>query len=122
KTAPTSRLQFMLLVPPEIYLDGEICPDPVGVKDRALLFYLATTERGHGRQALATLLWGDKAETSARANLRKSLQRLRTSFGDFLDIDAGPPYHVGLHPRTDWWVDTAALLSGTETGGGDAGM
>jgi DNA-binding SARP family transcriptional activator len=47
-------------------------------KVRALLAYLAVNgaER-HGRDKLAALLWDDRAEAEARANLRKSLSRLR---------------------------------------------
>ncbi len=47
-------------------------------KVRALLAYLAANgAQGHGRDELASLLWGEQSEIEARANLRKALSRLR---------------------------------------------
>ena len=47
-------------------------------KVRALLAYLAVNAaRPQRREQLAALLWGDQAEAEARANLRKTLSRLR---------------------------------------------
>ncbi len=47
-------------------------------KVRALLAYLAVNAgRAHRREQLASLFWGDRAEAEARANLRKTLSRLR---------------------------------------------
>ena len=49
-------------------------------KVRALFAYLAATAaQSHGRSKLAGLLWGDRAESDARSNLRKALSRLRGS-------------------------------------------
>ena len=49
-------------------------------KVRALLAYLAASAgQPHRRDRLAGLLWGDRNEGQARANLRKALSRLRTS-------------------------------------------
>jgi DNA-binding SARP family transcriptional activator len=46
-------------------------------KARALLAYLAVNAgRRHPRDRLATLLWGDRPDEQARANLRKTLSRL----------------------------------------------
>lgn len=61
-------------------------------KVRALLAYLVIeSEQSHLRSQLATLFWGDWREEQAKANLRKSLFRLRetlnrevTGFGDGL--------------------------------------
>ncbi len=51
-------------------------------KVRALLAYLAVEfAHEHPRTHLATLLWGDWDEKSAKANLRKSLFRLRKALG-----------------------------------------
>jgi DNA-binding SARP family transcriptional activator len=49
-------------------------------KVRALLVYLAASgaER-HGRDKLVALLWGDRPEAEARANLRKTVSRLRAA-------------------------------------------
>ena len=47
-------------------------------KVRALLAYLAANPaRAHRREQLAGLLWDDLADAEARANLRKTLSRLR---------------------------------------------
>jgi DNA-binding SARP family transcriptional activator len=47
-------------------------------KVRALFAYLAACgDRSHPRSKLAALLWSDRAEDEARANLRKALSRLR---------------------------------------------
>ncbi len=52
-------------------------------KVRALFAYLAAEpDRKHGRDRLAGLLWGDKPDDQARANLRKTLSRLRGSLPD----------------------------------------
>ena len=46
----------------------------------ALLVYLAASgAESHGRDKLAALLWGDRPETEARANLRKTISRLRAA-------------------------------------------
>ena len=47
-------------------------------KTTALCAYLAVeAPRRHGREALVALLWPDAAERQGRANLRKTLSRLR---------------------------------------------
>lgn len=52
-------------------------------KIRALLAYLAAeADRLHARTHLATLLWSEWDEAAARANLRKSLFRLRKTLGE----------------------------------------
>lgn len=52
-------------------------------KVRALFAYLAAEpDRRHGRDRLAGLLWGGKPDAQARANLRKTLSRLRGSLPD----------------------------------------
>ncbi len=52
-------------------------------KVRALLAYLAAEPvKQHTRVELATLLWGELGDKAARANLRKSLFRLRQTLGD----------------------------------------
>ena len=71
-----SRLALFLLGPPRIELDGE----PVRIQRRkavALLAYLAVTGRSHSRDALATLLWPEYDQSSARAGLRVALAALR---------------------------------------------
>jgi DNA-binding SARP family transcriptional activator/predicted ATPase len=94
-------------------------------KARALLAYLAVeAERPHQREALAEMLWPDRPEGAARANLRHTLAGLRHAIGDrarsadrarFGDQDAPPPFlHVTrqtiqLNGSSDVWVDAAAF-------------
>ncbi len=63
-------------------------------KVRALLAYLAlNAARGQRREQLAALFWDDRSEAEARANLRKTLSRLREALPaaarDCLIADAG---------------------------------
>lgn len=69
--------------------DGKNLPLPTR-KDRLLLAYLALSAgRPLTRDRLASLLWGDRAETQARDSLRQSLAAIRQAFR-----------HVGLDPIT----------------------
>ena len=69
--------------------DGKDLPLPTR-KDRLLLAYLALSAgRSSGRDRLAGLFWGDRAETQARDSLRQSLAAIRQAFR-----------HVGLDPIT----------------------
>jgi DNA-binding SARP family transcriptional activator len=43
----------------------------------ALLAYLAVTGSPHSREALATLFWPEHDQSSALANLRRELSRLK---------------------------------------------
>jgi DNA-binding SARP family transcriptional activator len=88
-------------------LGGFECCDAAGApqafptrKVRALLAYLAVTAgQAHRRDQLAGLLWGDRAEAQARADLRKSLSRLRASLPEEAKAClAADPGRVGLHP------------------------
>lgn len=55
---------------------------------RALLAYLALeADRPHAREALAAMLWPDRPQAAAYANLRQALARLRRSFPDPSNLD-----------------------------------
>lgn len=54
-------------------------------KTRALLAYLAVEhQRSHPRQTLATLLWPDTTDVSARNSLRVTIHRLRTTIDGYV--------------------------------------
>jgi predicted ATPase/DNA-binding SARP family transcriptional activator/Tfp pilus assembly protein PilF len=53
-------------------------------KAKALLIYLAVTDRAHSRGALAGMFWGELPEGDARRNLRVELTKLRRAVGDCL--------------------------------------
>jgi DNA-binding SARP family transcriptional activator len=106
-----------LLGPPRIERDGE----PVRIQRRkavALLVYLAVTGCSHSRDALATLLWPEYDQSSARNSLRVALAALRGTLGEAwaddadrsavgqhpLDIDEET---IRLHLECDVWLDLA---------------
>jgi DNA-binding SARP family transcriptional activator/predicted ATPase len=74
------RLTLSLLGPPRVEVDGR----PVEVDTRkaiALLMYLAVTGEAHRRDSLATLLWPEYDQESARASLRRTLSALKKGLG-----------------------------------------
>jgi oligopeptide transport system substrate-binding protein len=101
-------LRLYLLGSPCIECSGE----PVVIKLRkavALLVYLALTERGHSRDALATLFWPEMDQNRARAGLRYALAALKKA----LDADWAEDQYpldvsretVSLNPQADIWLD-----------------
>lgn len=95
--------------PLSIYLFGvprfERQEAPIHIPRRkaiALLAYLATTAQPHSRDALGTMFWPESDQSSARANLRRELSRIKSALGD-------QPFEihqeqVGLK-RESWWLD-----------------
>ena len=101
-----SRLALYLLGPPRVELDGEEIHIPRR-KAMALLAYLAVTGRRHSRDSLATLLWPELDQSTARARLRRALATLREALGDgWLDADRET---VDLDPDADVWLDVDVL-------------
>ncbi len=78
-----------VLGPVEVTVDGEPAPaELLWRKHLALLIYLARSPRGtRPRAHLATLLWGDKPEQSARHSLNEALRVLRHCCGDGVRTD-----------------------------------
>ncbi len=75
-----------------VELDGETLYGFESDKARALLAYLVTeTDRPHRRETLAGLLWPDRPEVVARANLRQALSCVRRVLGDPRSGDPAPP-------------------------------
>lgn len=73
-----SALQLNFLGECALVVDGKLGPSFPTDKTRALLAYLAlTSPRSHPRSVLASLLWPETDDQSARANLRVTLHRLR---------------------------------------------
>jgi adenylate cyclase len=116
-----TRLAIRLLGPFEVTLDGESITRFETQKTRALLAFLAA-EAGnfHSREALAEMLWPDRPEGAARANLRHTLRSLRLAIGDY---GTEPPFllcsreAIALNPDGDCWVDSRAFagsLAGLE--------
>jgi predicted ATPase/DNA-binding SARP family transcriptional activator len=68
-----------------------------------LFIYLAVTGQPYSRDSLATLFWPDNDQSSARANLRRDISRLKKSIGEnslLLDGD-----NVSWNPDFDLWLD-----------------
>ena len=55
---------------------------------------------------IATLLWGEMADTQAKQNLRTVLPNLRQLVGDYLQIGRQT---IALDPTTPFWLDVAVL-------------
>ena len=80
-------LQLNLLGKPEVVLNGAPVTAFVSAKVPALLAYLAVTGQAHSRDTLATLLWGDLPEATAKRNLTKALTNLRQLLEPYLLIE-----------------------------------
>lgn len=76
-------LELQLLGTPQIRLTGTPLTS-LSAKSQALLFYLAMTRRPHSRLAVAGLLWPEKEDQAALANLRQALLALRKVLPDYL--------------------------------------
>ena len=78
-----ARLSLRLLGPFQVTLDDKPVTHFESIKEPALLAYLAA-EPGlpQRREALAELLWPERPEAAARANLRHTLANLRRAIGD----------------------------------------
>lgn len=99
-----SLLRVYLFGAPRLERDGESIP----VQRRkavALCAYLAVTNQPHSRDTLATLLWPEYDQSSARSNLRRDLSRLKDAVGeDILFIDRT---QIGINPEAELWLDVA---------------
>jgi len=72
-------------------------------KARALLAYLAVTQQGHSREALAALLWPEYDRPSGLADLSRILSNLRKLLGDnFFLTDRE---NLALNGAANLWVD-----------------
>ena len=77
------HIAISLLGPFEVTIDGAPVTTFAYAKVRALLAYLAVeSERPHPRAELATLLWPDQPERTARGSLSQALTTLRNALGD----------------------------------------
>lgn len=75
-------------------------------KAEALLIHLAATGRAHPRETLADLLWDDRSQTQAMANLRVLLASLRQQLSPYLQIER---HSVGIAPGNTVWLDAREM-------------
>lgn len=96
------HLTLAFIGPPVIEQDGV----PLQVDTRkaiALLAYLAVTQKEHGRDSLAALLWTGNTPSRARGALRRTLSVLGKSLvGDGLLLAED---RVSFYPGADCWFD-----------------
>jgi predicted ATPase/DNA-binding SARP family transcriptional activator len=109
------RISIRLLGPFEVAIDGALVTTFAYAKVRALLAYLAVErQHPHPRAHLATLLWPDQSERTARASLSQALTTLRTALDEkradrpLLLADA---QHVQLDLDTSIELDVAQFLA-----------
>jgi predicted ATPase/DNA-binding SARP family transcriptional activator len=74
-------------------------------KGVALLAYFAVSGQMHTRDALATMFWPENDQSSARANLRRALSRLRSEVDE--QILLAEQDNVGMNPSAQAWLDVA---------------
>ena len=72
-------------------------------KADALLVYLVSQKRPFPREVLADLLWDDRPQDQALANLRSLLSGLKKQLKPFLIITR---YTIGFNHDSDYWLDT----------------
>ncbi len=80
------QLRLKLLGELQVFRNAETITNLLPRKGRALLAYLAVTNRPQSRSALAELLWSDFPEQRARKNLRDLLATLRPLASSWLLI------------------------------------
>jgi predicted ATPase/DNA-binding SARP family transcriptional activator len=107
-------LQLNLFGKPEIVLNGAPVTAFVSAKVPALLAYLAVTGQAHSRDTLATLLWGDLPEATAKRNLTKVLTNLRQLLEPYLLIDW---HSVAFNGQAPSAVDVSLFQAAVEGSG-----
>jgi DNA-binding SARP family transcriptional activator len=121
-----TSLSIRLLGPFQVTLEDQPVAGFETAKARALLAYLAAEpDRPHRREALAEMLWSDRPEGAARANLRHALLTLRKAIGDHAAAHTerqGPPFlavtrdAIQLNVDGEVWVDVAAFARSAAQG------
>jgi len=96
------RLHLSLLGGFDCHLANGVAINIPNRKAQALLAYLtANPGRGIDREYLATFLWEDSGEVQARANLRKTLSRLRQALpSELRDCVTADLSRVGIAPAS----------------------
>ena len=102
-----ASIRIFLFGNPRVERQGQTITIPRR-KTLGLLAYLAVTGRTQSRETLAALFWPDYDQTSAFANLRRELSRLKVLLGNgsMLVVDR---LQVGLDPGEGIDLDVAAF-------------
>ncbi len=111
-----ARLEIFLLGGFQASLDGVTVHTFESEKSRALLAYLAVqSQRGSRREVLASLLWPNRPESAARADLRQTLHRLRRAVGDLenrIPFLMATTHEIQINPSSSYCLDAEAFCQG----------
>lgn len=102
------RLEIRTLGTLSIRHNGVLVDNFVTRKAEMLLVYLACTGRSHLREALAEMLWEERAQGQSLANLRVVLTNLRQTVAPFISITRKD---VAINPASTCWVDVRVFES-----------
>jgi DNA-binding SARP family transcriptional activator/pimeloyl-ACP methyl ester carboxylesterase len=100
------HLKLFLLGPPHLEIDGRAQSIPLR-KAMALLVYLAVTRRPHTRDELAAFFWPESDQVTSRADLRRTLYKLKGIIGEGFLQTAGDQIAVAAGDHT--WSDVQAF-------------
>lgn len=96
------ELKLFLFGPPRFEYQGETID--LGLrKAMALITYLTITKRECSRDEMATLLWPESSQSSARASLRRSLYHINKTIQDQLLLSSADT--ISIDPNADLWCD-----------------
>lgn len=98
------HLAIRLFGAPSIEMDGNLVTGLGTRKAEALLIYLVCQKRPFSRELLADLLWDDRPQDQALANLRSLLSGLNKQFKPFLNVSR---HTVAFNHDSDYWLDVA---------------
>lgn len=107
------RLEFRLLGFPEFRMNG-LRVSLALRKAAALLIFLAEAGGNVSRETVATLLWPEADEETARARLRRTLYKIRIAFAGELVVASGTT--LGLRPTLSVDIDTRAFERACDSG------
>lgn len=102
------RLEIALLGGLTIRKDGEPVAGLASRKAEALFAYLAYTGKPHARETLADLLWDDRPQAQALANLRALLSNLRKRLEAYILITR---HTAAINPESNVQLDTARFVA-----------
>jgi DNA-binding SARP family transcriptional activator/predicted ATPase len=108
-------LKIELLGNVRFTVDGKPVTDLPTRKAEALLIYLVCHRRAFAREVLADLLWDDRPQDQALANLRSILSSLRRSFDPYLTITR---QSVAFNHESNYEIDVAEFERGLDQGTG----
>ena len=111
--SPMPQIDFQLFGYPEIRVDGQPVSLPLR-KALAALAYVAEAQAPVSRDAVATLLWPEADEATARSRLRRLLHRMHQLLG--IAIIASDRLSLGIAPGIELRVDTQAFEQACENG------